>query len=321
MLRISTFYLGLGSNLGDRKTNICKAMAMLDEKVRIELVSSLYETEPWGYADQPMFLNVVCRATGGLGPRDLLALAKDIEKRLGREPSFRNAPRLIDIDILVYDNMIIDEPDLVVPHPRLAERGFALIPLAEIAPELVHPKEGKTMKELASQATGGQVRPLVDPDPHPCKACRPDAQVNIRALTMADYEQAWQLWHVCKMPIGESYSRAAVERMTAHDPDLSLVAELHGVIIGAVIGFLHGGHGRVCNHAVDPRCRGRGIGSMLYKEIEGKLIAKGANEIEVMIPVGSIDGRKFFEDMGFLDDDRYAFMVKQYPEGRHRPNV
>ncbi|MBI2858572.1 MAG: GNAT family N-acetyltransferase, partial [Chloroflexi bacterium] len=79
--------------------------------------------------------------------------------------------------------------------------------------------------------------------------------------------------------------------------------------------------GQISNHAVDPRCRGRGIGTMLFKEIEGKLVAKGASEIEVMVPIDSLNGRKFFEDVGFVDDGRYAFLVKQYQEGRHNPGV
>lgn len=318
---MTTAYLGLGSNIGDRRANICRALEFLAEAVQVESVSTFYETEPWGYKEQPMFLNIACQIKTRLSARDLLTLAKGIEKRLGRLPCFRNAPRTIDIDILLYDNNVIDEPDLSVPHPRLAERAFVLVPLAEIAPELIHPKERKTMKQMASQAKGKEtVHPFPDPE-HPCQACRADAKINIRSFTMGEYEQVWRLWHLCKVPIGESYSRDAVERMTAHDPELCLIAELNGVVIGAVIGFLNGAHGRICNHAVDPRCRGRGIGTLLYKEIEGKLIAKGANEIEVMVPVDSLDGRKYFEDLGFADDVRYAFMIKLYPEGRHRADV
>lgn len=319
---MSIVYLGLGSNLGDRRVNICRALELLAERVAVEQVSSLYETEPWGYKEQPTFLNAVCRVTTDLTPRDLLALVKDIERQMGRAPSFRNAPRPIDIDILLYDNRVVAEPDLSVPHPRLVERAFVLMPLAEIAPELVHPQEGKTMKQMASRAKGKEtVRPHVDPEQPPCRMCRTNANVVIRPLTMADYEQVWRLWHLCKVPVSESYSRAAVERITTHDPDLSLVAELNGVIIGAVIGFLHGTHGRICNHAVEPHCRGRGIGSLLYREVEGKLIAKGASEIEIMLPVGSLEGRKFFEDLGFVDDGRYAFMVKQYLEGKRKADV
>lgn len=315
-------YLGLGSNMGDRRANLCRALELLAERLTVEQVSSVYETEPWGYRDQPRFLNLACRVSGNLSPRQLLELAKDIETRLGRSPGFRNAPRPIDIDVLMYDNGVIAEPDLSVPHPRLAERAFVLVPLAEIAPGLVHPEEGKMMKELASRAKGKEgVRPWSDPEQHPCRVCRTNANIRIRPLAMAEYEQVWRLWHLCKVPVGESYSRAAVERITAHDSDLCLVAELNGAIIGAVIGFLHGAHGRICNHAVDPHCRGRGIGSMLYREVEGKLIAKGASEIEIMLPVDSLEGRKFFEDLGFVDDGRYAFMVKQYPEGKHRADV
>lgn len=319
---MSIIYLGLGSNMGDRADNICKALELLNEHMQVDRTSSFYETEPWGYRNQAMFLNAVCRASTDLSPREVLTLAQEIERKLGREPSFRNAPRPIDIDIIMYDNKVIAEPDLSVPHPRLKERAFVLVPLAEIAPELVHPEEGKTMKHLVSQARGkGTVRPWTNPDPNPCRACRTDAKVDIRQLTMADYEQAWRLWHLCKVPVGESFERAAVQRMTEHDPDLCLVAELNGAIIGAVIGFLHGGHGRVCNHAVDPRCRGRGIGAMLFKEVEGKLIAKGATEIEAMVPVTSLEGRKFFEDQGYIEDGRYMFMVRQYHQERHRADV
>lgn len=178
------------------------------------------------------------------------------------------------------------------------------------------------MKDLAAKAKGKEtVARWVDPEQHPCRACRPDARVNIRTLIMADYEQVWKLWQLCKIPVGGSYSRTALERMVSHDQDLSLIAEMNGIIIGAVLGLLHGGQGQISNHAVDPRCRGRGIGTMLFKEIEGKLVAKGASEIEVMVPIDSLNGRKFFEDVGFVDDGRYAFLVKQYQEGRRKPGV
>ena len=143
-------YLGLGSNLGEREENLTQALGLLSQKVEIKRISSLYETEPVGYKEQPSFLNLVCQVSTDLNPEELLHLAKIIEARLGRIPSFPNAARPIDIDILFYDNQIIKSRNLVIPHPRLAERTFVLIPLVEIAPDLIHPEIGKTIHELAS---------------------------------------------------------------------------------------------------------------------------------------------------------------------------
>lgn len=145
---MATAYLGLGSNLGDRKLNLTQALELLSRKVTVGTVSSVYETEPVGYAQQPLFLNAVCRISTSLSPGQLLRLAKEIEAKLGRAPSFRNAPRTIDIDILLYDGQVVESRDLTIPHPRLAERAFVLAPLAEIAPGLTHPATGKTVAEL-----------------------------------------------------------------------------------------------------------------------------------------------------------------------------
>ncbi len=141
-------YLGLGSNLGDREQNLRQALKLLSCRVNINKLSSLYETEPLGYTEQPLFLNAVCSVSTDLSPEKLLRLIKAIERQLGRKPSFPNAPRPIDIDILFYDTKIIKTTKLIIPHPRLLERAFVLVPLAEISPDLIHPESGKTILQL-----------------------------------------------------------------------------------------------------------------------------------------------------------------------------
>ena len=147
---VSTIFLSLGSNLGDRFTNLQDAIRSLPPNIQALSQSRIYETEPWGYTDQPAFLNLVIKGSTELAPQKVLAFIKEMEVVLGRKETFRFGPRLIDLDILFYDDLVLNSPDLTIPHPRLCERAFVLIPLAEIAPDFTHPVTRKTIRQLAS---------------------------------------------------------------------------------------------------------------------------------------------------------------------------
>ena len=143
-----TIYLALGTNLGDRMDNLRLAVAALSPTLRVTGLSQVYETPPWGYADQPAFLNMTLAAETDLEPLALIAFLKKLESDLGREKTFRNGPRLIDIDILFYYDLIFEQADLTIPHPRLHERAFVLVPLNDIAPNLMHPVLKRTVRDL-----------------------------------------------------------------------------------------------------------------------------------------------------------------------------
>ena len=147
-------FVGLGSNLGDREQTIARALALLGEHPDVEVlrVSRLRETAPWGYADQPAFLNGAALLETALPPRELLVTLLAVEQQLGRErdPAVRYGPRTIDLDLLLYEDAVLDEPGLTLPHPRLHEREFALEPLAELEPELVIPGHGSLAEVLSA---------------------------------------------------------------------------------------------------------------------------------------------------------------------------
>jgi 2-amino-4-hydroxy-6-hydroxymethyldihydropteridine diphosphokinase len=150
----ATIFLALGSNLGDRRANLGAAVERLREQVAIEALSSLYETEPAYVEDQPRFLNAALRGRTTLDPQELLASVKQIERELGRVAGQRYGPRVVDIDLLLYDGLTLDTPDLTLPHPRMAERPFVLAPMAELAPALVPPRWHTTIEALARSVRG-----------------------------------------------------------------------------------------------------------------------------------------------------------------------
>lgn len=145
-------YLGLGTNLGNRPANLENARKALQQAMTVLRASSIYETEPWGFQDQPAFLNQVLKVSTSFEPLKLLDFLKNVEAEMGRLANFRYGPRLIDLDILLYGRQVIKTQGLQIPHPHLHERAFVLEPLAEIAPNLVHPLMHKRISTLLAQA-------------------------------------------------------------------------------------------------------------------------------------------------------------------------
>ncbi len=157
--------LALGSNLGDRVRHLERGLQRLRAHVDLDAVSSIYETQPVELRDQPWFLNLVCRGTTRLKPRALLEFIHEVERAEGRKRAERFGPRTLDVDIISYDERVIDEPDLQLPHPRAAERAFVLEPLAEIAPDWQHPRLARTARELRAELIDDVVRLYANPPP------------------------------------------------------------------------------------------------------------------------------------------------------------
>jgi 2-amino-4-hydroxy-6-hydroxymethyldihydropteridine diphosphokinase len=148
-------FIGVGSNLGNREKHCNNAVRFLEESgIAVLKRSTMIETEPWGVTEQPSFMNMVIEIMTDLNPAELLALLKKTERASGRTGTIRWGPRIIDLDILFYDDRVVKTPDLEIPHPRISEREFVLRPLAEIAPDIVHPVLKKNVRTLLRELTG-----------------------------------------------------------------------------------------------------------------------------------------------------------------------
>ena len=151
---MSRVFLGLGSNLGDKRENIKNALVFIEKRVgEIIALSGFYETQPWGYDSMETYINAVAEISTIMEPKELLLVTQDIERDIGRKDKTTNGEyrdRIIDIDILLYDDLIIQTAELTIPHPDMHKREFVLIPLSEIAPKFIYPISGKTIAELCN---------------------------------------------------------------------------------------------------------------------------------------------------------------------------
>lgn len=154
-------YLALGSNVGNRAANLKAAISALPPQMEVKAKSRVYETPPWGYVNQEKFLNQVLKVQTYLLPEPLIKHLKRLEVALGRETTFQYGPRLIDMDILFFDDLVFESPTLTIPHPRLHDRGFVLMPLMDIAPDLVHPVKKQTISQLITFSDVSGIVPFV----------------------------------------------------------------------------------------------------------------------------------------------------------------
>jgi len=159
---INMVLLGLGTNLGDRAQNLQQAVDLLARHMKITAVSPIFETLPWGVTDQPVFYNACLAAEIDSTPQQLLRFTSETENEIGRIPTYRWGPRVIDIDILFIDDQIVDNEDITVPHPRLEGRAFVLAPLAAIAPDFIHPQTGQSVQAMLVNVDQKEIRPLTD---------------------------------------------------------------------------------------------------------------------------------------------------------------
>jgi 2-amino-4-hydroxy-6-hydroxymethyldihydropteridine diphosphokinase len=165
---VTVVYLGLGSNMGGREAHLAHALERLRRAGRLTGVSTVYQTEPVGYPDQPPFLNMVVRLETDREPRDLLRLIREIEADRGRERAFRNAPRTLDVDVLLYGDRQLRLDGLTVPHPRMHLRPFVLVPLLELEPGLREPGSERTYREILDDlppGADGAVEPVMPAAP------------------------------------------------------------------------------------------------------------------------------------------------------------
>ena len=158
-------YLALGSNVGDRESQLHEALVKLATVGRVVAESSFYETEPVEFTQQPWFLNCALALETSKKPREVMAAILHIEEEMGRQRVQKKGPRAIDIDILLFDNAILDSKELTIPHPAMHQRRFVLEPLAEIAPEVIHPVLKKTIRELRDGLPAGQAVKKLEPKP------------------------------------------------------------------------------------------------------------------------------------------------------------
>ncbi|MEZ4645562.1 MAG: 2-amino-4-hydroxy-6-hydroxymethyldihydropteridine diphosphokinase [Chloroflexota bacterium] len=159
---MNQIYLSLGSNLGNRLMNLQRAVVSLSRFCPVTAVSPIYQTSPWGVEEQPAFLNMCVAATTTETPHGLLTHLKYLEAAMGRQATYQWGPRVIDIDILFYNDWIINDEQLIIPHTHIAERAFVLVPLADIAPNLYHPQLQLTITQLLQQVDTYTVTPFAE---------------------------------------------------------------------------------------------------------------------------------------------------------------